>query len=320
MTEAIAVVESRAIAPVQDWDVLQMLLEDHRSPNTRRAYEQDLRLFFAWWLDEDPHPEAIAHWLNLPQSEAIAVVLRWKASMRDRGLAEATINRRLAALKSLVRFSRRLGRCNFSLEDVKGDRVQSYRDTTGTTPERFRELLALPDRQTARGSRNYAILRLLWENALRRSEVVRTRIQDLEISDRRLWILGKGKGRQRQPVSLSIEMVQALQTWLSFHPDPEPEQPLFTALDRSSYGQPLSDQAVYLLVKRSAEAIKLGKRLSPHRIRHSAITAALDATGGNVRLVQKLSRHSRLETLQRYDDARQNFQGECTEHLARMLS
>nr|WP_234910061.1 tyrosine-type recombinase/integrase [Synechococcus elongatus] len=73
------------------------------------------------------------------------------------------------------------------------------------------------------------------------------------------------------------------------------------------------------MVKRSAKAINLGKRLSPHRIRHSAITAALDATGGNIRLVQKLSRHSRLETLQRYDDARQNFQGECTEHLAKLL-
>lgn len=114
-------------------------------------------------------------------------------------------------------------------------------------------------------------------------------------------------------------MVQALQDWLRWHPKAEPEQPLFTALDRRSYGQQLSDQAVYLLVKRSAEAIKLGKRLSPHRIRHSAITAALDATGGNIRLVQKLSRHSRLETLQRYDDARQDFQGECTEHLAKLL-
>ena len=219
MTEAIAVVKGQAIAP--DWDVLQMLLEDHRSPNTRRAYEQDLRLFFEWWLNEDPHPEAIAHWLSLPQNEAIAVVLRWQASMRSRGLAEATINRRLAALKSLVRFSRRLGRCSFSLEDIKGDRVQSYRDTTGTTPERFRELLALPNRQTAKGARDYAILR--------RSEAVQTRVQDLEQGDRRLWILGKGKGRQRQPVSLSVEMTAALQDWLIWHPKPEPEQPLFTA-------------------------------------------------------------------------------------------
>jgi integrase len=44
--------------------------------------------------------------------------------------------------------------------------------------------------------------------------------------------------------------------------------------------------------------------MSPHRIRHSAITAALDATDGNVRKVQKLSRHRQLDTLMIYDDNR----------------
>ncbi|MFM7711187.1 MAG: integrase, partial [Microcystis sp.] len=52
-----------------------------------------------------------------------------------------------------------------------------------------------------------------------------------------------------------------------------------------------------------------------HRIRHSAITAALDATNGDVRRVQKLSRHSSLNTLLIYDDNRRNHQGEVTDIL-----
>ena len=52
--------------------------------------------------------------------------------------------------------------------------------------------------------------------------------------------------------------------------------------------------------------------MSPHRIRHSAITTALDVTGGDVRRVQKLSRHSNLNTLMIYDDNRRNAQGEIT--------
>ncbi len=48
----------------------------------------------------------------------------------------------------------------------------------------------------------------------------------------------------------------------------------------------------------------LGLRLTPHKLRHSAITAALDATGGDVRRVQRLSRHARLETVMVYDDNR----------------
>jgi integrase/recombinase XerC len=55
--------------------------------------------------------------------------------------------------------------------------------------------------------------------------------------------------------------------------------------------------------------------MSPHRIRHSAITAALDATDGNVRKVQKLSRHANLETLMVYDDNREKAQLEITELL-----
>ena len=59
--------------------------------------------------------------------------------------------------------------------------------------------------------------------------------------------------------------------------------------------------------------------MSPHRIKHSGITEALEVTSGNVRAVQKLSRHAKLETLMVYDDARTNAQQKVTELLASML-
>jgi integrase/recombinase XerC len=59
--------------------------------------------------------------------------------------------------------------------------------------------------------------------------------------------------------------------------------------------------------------------MSPHRIRHSAITAALDATDGNVRKVQKLSRHKKLDTLMIYDDNRGKDQRDITNLLGEMV-
>ncbi len=56
-----------------------------------------------------------------------------------------------------------------------------------------------------------------------------------------------------------------------------------------------------------------------HRIRHSAITAALDATEGDVRKVQKLSRHANLNTLMIYDDNRTNAQKDITDLLDGMI-
>jgi integrase/recombinase XerC len=59
--------------------------------------------------------------------------------------------------------------------------------------------------------------------------------------------------------------------------------------------------------------------MSPHRVRHSSIAAALDATDGNVRKVQKLSRHANLDTLMRYDDNRRKDQLEVTELLDELI-
>ncbi len=68
-------------------------------------------------------------------------------------------------------------------------------------------------------------------------------------------------------------------------------------------------------MQKYARAAGIDKVMSPHRIRHSSITEALNLTNGDVRKVQKLSRHSNLNTLMIYDDNRQNLQGEVTEML-----
>jgi integrase/recombinase XerC len=59
--------------------------------------------------------------------------------------------------------------------------------------------------------------------------------------------------------------------------------------------------------------------MSPRRIRHSAITATLDAIDGNVRKVQKLSRYRKLDTLMIYDDNRDRDQQDVTEMLDGMF-
>ena len=61
------------------------------------------------------------------------------------------------------------------------------------------------------------------------------------------------------------------------------------------------------------------KQMFPHRIRHSVITAALDATEENVRKVQKLSRHRKLDTLMIYDDNQGRDQQDVTEMLDGMF-
>ena len=302
-------------------DVLAQLLSDRRSPQTRRAYALDLRDFFSFAAGVgEPTPEVVREFLSLDQFAALSLVLRYKAHLRhERGLKEATVNRRLSALKSLVRLGNQLGQCRFTLSEVKGDKVVRYRDTTGISFEVYRRMLAVPDRSTLKGKRDYAILRLLWDNALRRGEVERADIQDLDLDGRSLLILGKGKGQQKVGVTLSRPTVEALLDWLQARRCLDRNQPLFIALDRASYGHRLTGTAIYKLVDEVAVAAGVSKKLSPHRIRHSGITAALDATGGDVRKVQKLSRHADLNTLMIYDDNRSDVQGEISDLLADLV-
>ncbi len=74
-------------------------------------------------------------------------MLKYKAIMLEKGLAEATVNRRLAALRSLVTFARRIGRADFTLGDIEGEKIQSYRDTSGPSMDQVKIMLQLPNRE-----------------------------------------------------------------------------------------------------------------------------------------------------------------------------
>jgi integrase/recombinase XerC len=310
----------RCFAPLldEDPDVLQQLLADKRSLNTKRAYEKDVTDFFQTMTGKPPSRDSVLEFLHLEERQAVAVVLKYKAKLisgegRKAPLKEATVNRRLAALKSLVEMGRNLGTCCFSLEDIKGEKAQKYRDTAGIDARSFEQILGQCDRATVSGKRDYALLRLLWSNALRRNEISQLNVSDFDPVAGTLRILGKGRGTQSEIVDLGPSTVRAIADWLDARGgNRAPNAPLFTSLDFAHSGHRLTGDGLRKIVVRHSENAGVKKQMSPHRIRHSAITAALDATDGNVRKVQKLSRHKNLNTLMIYDDNRGRDQQEVT--------
>ncbi len=300
-------------------DLIALLLAERRSENTRRAYAKDLQYFFVTMYGVMPHPEILDQFLAQNRFVAIGQVLRYKSHLIEQGLKEATVNRRLAALRALVNHAQKLGRCDWTLQDISSERIFPYRDTTGLPVAGIRQILAEINRHTLVGKRNYAILRLLWENALRRNEVISCNRGDFDPDQRTLAILGKGKGSQKSLVSLSIGLTESIQDYLSHVETLKSDEPLFISLSDQRYGRRLSGATLYKLVRQTTVTAGIQKIMSPHRIRHSAITAALDATNGNVRKVQKLSRHKKIDTLMLYDDNRTNAQGEISDLLSNLF-
>lgn len=300
---------------LEDW------LKDQRSEQTRRNYRQNTAAFFRWLYQEDPSPEVVAGFLQLEQGQAIAAVVNYRAWLRENGSKEATRNAHIAAIKSLVKFGRKLGKCSYSLEDLTSEPVTAYRDTRGVDAATYKRMLALCDRSTLAGSRDYALLRLLWDTALRRGEVSKASLEDLDAS--RLWILGKGRGSQKEAITLAGKTQEAIAQWLEVRQQQQgklkPADPLFCALDKAHLGQRLSGTSIYRIVRAKAEAAGVQRIFSPHRVRHSSITAALDTNQGNVRATQQFSRHRSMETVQRYDDNRIDLQGQIANTVADLV-
>ncbi len=281
-----------------------------RNERTLRAYAADLRDFAGFLGLADVHGAA-ARLLGNGQGEANGMALAYRADLMARGLAAATVNRRLAALRSLVKMARTLGLIPWSL-DVDGLKAAAYLDTRGPGRTGVRALLHSLDANDApKAHRDRAILRLLYDCGLRRGEVVGLDVEHVDLAGGRVWILGKGR-TGREAVTLPDPTAAALRSWLAVHP--RCAGPLFVNFDRAGKGDRLTGTSVHRIVRAAGD--NLGLKVRPHGLRHAAITAALDATGGDVRKVAQFSRHRDVRVLTRYDDARADFGGEVARLVA----
>ena len=303
------------LAPSKGYEtILDDWLARSRSPHTKRMYRSNITAFIRA-IGHQITPDILAQFLLLDSHQAFEVVSQYHGSLIERSLAPATINQKLAAIKSLVNYASMSGKCHYTLVNIKAEKLTQYRDTKGVPKEQFKLMLDKVDTDTIKGLRDRAILLLLWGNALRRSEIANCDVSDYCPKSKELIITGKGKIGQPETISLGKSAIATIDNWLVARKDYTPTAPLFCAVHKGYWGNRLHTHSIYKLVQKYAKLAGIDKVMSPHRVRHSSITEALNLTNGDVRKVQKLSRHKNINTLMIYDDNRQNLQGEVTELL-----
>ena len=275
---------------IDDW------LSRSRSPHTKRMYRSNVTAFFQA-LGYQITPDILAQFLLLDSHQAFELVSQYHGSLIAQKLAPATINQKLAAIKSLVNYASSAGKCHYTLVNIKAEKLTQYRDTSGIPKNQFKLIIDAVDTDTIKGLRDRAILLLLWGNALRRSEIANCDVKDYSQGMGELMITGKGKIGQPEVISLGKSAIAAIDKWLVARIDYTPTAPLFCAVHKGYWGNRLHTHSIYKLVQKYALLAGIDKVMSPHRIRHSSITEALNLTNGDVRKVQKLSRHSNLNTL-----------------------
>jgi integrase/recombinase XerC len=282
-----------------------------RNENTRRAYAQTVGDFAGWLSRRAGRPfdeeGALRDLCATGAGAANLLALEYRADLMERGLSPGTVALRLSNLRAVVRLGRTLGLLNWTLEAPRSKGGVAYRDTRGPGRGAVRSMLdALGMRCDAKGRRDFAVLRLLYDLGLRRFEVAGLDLEHLELDGARLSVLRKGKV-ERLWLSLPGPTMRALEAWLAVRG--AAPGPLFVGF-RGGKGQRLACGGVYRAVR--AMGRDVGETVRPHGIRHTSITEAVkrsQAAGIGLDQVRDFSGHADVQTLMIYRDREEDMQG-----------
>jgi integrase/recombinase XerC len=229
------------------------------------------------------------------------------AHCHAKGLAPRSIQRRLSAVRGFYEFLIRqkvIPRRNPASE-VRAPKSNRRLPETLDVDQMGR-LLAVPKDDGGTVSRDRAVMELLYSSGLRLAELVGLDVSHLDLKDRTVRVLGKG--RKERIVPVGTHAVTALQRWLEDRAlVAAPEE---TALFVSRTGQRLSRRSVQARVAYWARRQGVSLRVYPHLFRHSFASHLLES-GGDLRGVQELLGHADISTTQIYTHL--DFQ-----HLARI--
>jgi site-specific recombinase XerD len=164
--------------------------------------------------------ELLAFCMALQQPLSRTLILGFRAALLERNLSASTINVKLSAVRKLVTEAKRAGVLNAEeaaqMTDVPNVRQKGSRLGNWLTKDQAKELLAVPDRSTMKGKRDFAILALLVGCALRRNELAQLDVETIQMREGR-WVLADlcGKGRRVRTVAVPMWVKQGINAWMT---------------------------------------------------------------------------------------------------------
>jgi integrase/recombinase XerC len=276
-------------------------LNRNASAHTVRAYESDVSQFLTFVAAV----RGVRRSQLMPSAFDRSALRGFLAELHRRGLSRASAARKLAGVRTFLRYLRR----ESLIEDDPGSLVttpkRDVRMPAHLSEREMDSLIAAAPGDTPLGRRDRAILELFYASGLRLSELCGLDVDDLNLGARMVRVLGKG-GKERI-VPFNGSTAKAIREYLKDREvlvrgqdgrdrrSRRPSSPLFV----NFRGGRLTVRSVDRLVRRWAAASAAPDGISPHAIRHSFATHLLQR-GADLRAIQELLGHARLSTTQRY--------------------
>ena len=278
--------------------IRQFVLDSVFSTHTRRAYAFALADFFAW--------------CQTPECEPFgkALVQQYRLHLEAQELAPSSINVRLAAIKKLSAEAAENGLLRpeiaAGVEKVKGARLRGARIGNWLEKKQARKLLRAPVGDAAKAVRDRAILGLLLGCALRRAELVRLQVQDIQQRTGR-WVIPDlaGKGNRFRTVPIPAWVKLLLDEWMIA--GNIQSGPLFRPVNKGGAvgSDGLTENAIWWIVREYASELDFGQ-LAPHDLRRTCARLCR-ASGGALEQIQLLLGHQSIQTTMNYLGIQQNL-------------
>ncbi|MFQ5491790.1 MAG: tyrosine recombinase XerC [Phycisphaerae bacterium] len=303
-----------------------LTFERHFSPHTAKCYSADLRQFTEFLCSDHSsgsaggvggHGPSFADGPGHSTSVATATVTasatdlrkmyldvdadnirRFLAFLGQQDYSKSTTARKLATLRSFYKFCRRRGYVDANPLATIRTPKQEKRLPKFLEQEQVEVLLNTPDINTLLGSRDRAMLEVLYSTGIRVSELVDLNITDIDFGGCCLRVRGKGKKQRTTPIGPTA--LAAIRRYMDMRRnDPRVAEYDQDALFANKHGQRLSTRSVRRKLDKYLAQAGLDPSISPHTLRHSFATHMLN-NGADLRSIQELLGHQSLSTTQIY--------------------
>jgi integrase/recombinase XerD len=270
-------------------------VEKGSSANTIAAYGIDLSQFCGY-LNAAKNGNGYALWRDVDRN----VIVDYIADLKRRQYAEATVARKVAAIKAFFAY----------LHQVEGIVKQNPTDNVGfrvpkslpkpLSIKEVDELLEQPARRaTPEARRDKAMLELLYATGMRVTELVSLDVVHVHMSPRAPHVRCLGKGSKERTIPIHKDALAALQDYLDNGRPQLVRNKHQPALFVNRRGDRLTRQGFWLILKGYARKAAITKAVTPHTLRHSFATHMLRG-GAPLRNVQELLGHANMSTTQVY--------------------
>ncbi|MED1206147.1 tyrosine-type recombinase/integrase [Heyndrickxia acidicola] len=266
--------------------------------NTVRIYYENFGIFSKWFRNEYPDytkandltTPIIREYLNYLKEE------RFNLKTKEYGLSDQTLNARLRFLKTFYNFLHKEDIVSENpAEKIKLIRMDE-RKFTPLTEEEMVRLMSIPDKKQYPQFRDFVLMNLLYDTAMRIFEAVHITVDDLDLKGRRILLPAEiTKGRKTRIIPLSNHVIKLLIELISENEANFENKSIFL----NWYGEQLNEDTFRRNLKRYLNKANIDKQFSCHDFRRQSITEMLK-NGASIWAVQSICGHSQITTTKKY--------------------